>query len=96
MRKEKEVKQVLTPILWPLHPFLQKLKKRAKEGKFYMFISMLKQLIVNIYFVKALEQILGYAKFMKDLLTKMRIISFEFFVIWHYSVIASRSHVEKK
>ena len=38
---------------------------------------MLKQLSVYVFFVEALEQMHGYAKFMMDLITKKRSVSFE-------------------
>lgn len=45
----------------------------------------------------ALEQMNGYTKFMKDLLTKKRVVIFEV-AGWlhHYSMITSQSYVEKK
>ena len=38
---------------------------------------MLKQLSINVPLVEALEQMSGYAKFMKDLVTKKRSVTFE-------------------
>ena len=38
---------------------------------------MLKQLSINVPLVEALEQMPGYAKFMKDLVTKKRSVMFE-------------------
>lgn len=38
---------------------------------------MLKELSINILLVLALEQMPGYAEFMKDLVTKKQIVSFE-------------------
>ena len=38
---------------------------------------MLKELLVNIPLVESLEQMLGYVKFMKDLVTNKRIVRFE-------------------
>lgn len=58
---------------------------------------MTKELYVNTPLVKALEKILGNAKFMKDLATKKRIGSLESVdKVYHYSAIASLSLVEKK
>ncbi|XP_049397260.1 uncharacterized protein LOC125861390 [Solanum stenotomum] len=72
--KEKEVQEhlPLQQIPKPPPPFPQRLKKKAEDGKFMKFITMLKQLSVNIPLVEALEQMPGYAKFMKDLVTKKR------------------------
>ena len=38
---------------------------------------MLKQPSINVPLVDALEQMPGYAKFMKDLVTKKRLVTFE-------------------
>ncbi|XP_049382681.1 uncharacterized protein LOC125847013 [Solanum stenotomum] len=58
---------------------------------------MMKQLSVNIPLVEALEQMPGYAKFMKDLVIKKRAVSFELTdKIHHCSVIATISLVQKK
>ena len=58
---------------------------------------MLKQLSVNVPLVEALEQIPHYAKFMKDLVTKKRSITFEDDDrMQHFSAIATRSLVQKK
>ena len=58
---------------------------------------MLKQLTINMPLVEALEQMLGYAKFMKDLLTKKRAASYELADNFHHcSAIATRSLVQKK
>ena len=61
------------------------------------FITMLKQLSINVHMVEALEQISGYAKFMKDLVTKKRSVTFEDNDrMQHCSAIATRSLVQKK
>ena len=47
--------------------------------------------------VEALEQMLDYAKFMKDLVTKKRLVTFEDDDrMQHCSAIATRSLVQKK
>ncbi|PHT48550.1 Translocase of chloroplast 34, chloroplastic [Capsicum baccatum] len=54
-------------------------------------------LTINVPLVEVLEQIPGYAKFMKDLLTKKRAASYEpAHDIHHCSAIATRSLVQKK
>ncbi|XP_047262024.1 uncharacterized protein LOC124895685 [Capsicum annuum] len=40
-------------------------------------MAILKEMTVNVPFVEALEKMPGYAKFMKDLVTKKRIVSYE-------------------
>ena len=55
---------------------------------------MLKQLSINVPLVEALEQMPGYAKFMKDLVTKKRSVTFEDDDrTQHCSAIATRSLV---
>lgn len=58
---------------------------------------MLKQLTMNVPLVEVLEQMPRYAKFMKDLLTKKRIVRYEIVDNFHHcSAIATRSIVPKK
>ncbi|KAK4737267.1 hypothetical protein R3W88_000964 [Solanum pinnatisectum] len=58
---------------------------------------MLKQLSINVPLIQALEQMPGYAKFMKDLVTKKRAVSFENGErLQHCSAISTRSLVQKK
>ncbi|XP_049386509.1 uncharacterized protein LOC125850700 [Solanum stenotomum] len=58
---------------------------------------MLRQLLVNIPLVEVLEQIPGYAKFMKDLVTKKRAVSIDLTNhVHHCSAISTRSLVQKK
>lgn len=59
----------------PQPSFPQRFKKNEEEGKFQYFISMLKQLSINIPVFKVLERMSRYVKFMKDLLMKKRTIS---------------------
>lgn len=60
-------------------------------------MAILKQLTVNVPLVEALEQMIGYAKFMKDLLTKKKVLSYELVDNFHYlSAISTRSLVQKK
>ncbi|XP_047249994.1 uncharacterized protein LOC124885790 [Capsicum annuum] len=54
-------------------------------------------MLVNIPFVEALEQIPGYIKFMKDLNTKKREVSYEpIHNVHHCSILATRSLLKKK
>ena len=58
---------------------------------------MLKQLSINFPFVEALKEMPGYTKFMKDLVTKKRSVTFEDDDRMQYcSAIATRSLVQKK
>ncbi|XP_049406100.1 uncharacterized protein LOC125869688 [Solanum stenotomum] len=96
-KKEVEGNLPLQKILRPPPPFPQKLKKKAEDGKFAKFITMLRLLSVNIPLMEAFEQMSGYAKFMKYLVTKKRAVSIDLTNhIHHYSAIATRSLVQKK
>lgn len=46
--------------------------KKSEDGKYRHFITMLKQLSINVPLVEALEQMPDYANFMKDLVTKTK------------------------
>ena len=58
---------------------------------------MLKQLSINFHLVEALEQMPSYVKFMKDLVTKKRSVTFEDDGrMQHCSAIATISLVIRK
>ena len=81
----------------PPPPFPQRLVKKTEDGKYRPFITMLKQLSINVSLVEALEQMPGYAKFMKDLVIKQRSVTFkDDDRMYHCSAIARRSLVQKK
>ncbi|XP_049386175.1 uncharacterized protein LOC125850336 [Solanum stenotomum] len=95
--KEAEITQKVVPMPRPLPPFPQRLVKNNEEGKYRRFITMLKQLCINVPLIEALEKIHGYANFMKDLVTKKRAVSLEDDDrLQHCSAIATRSLVQKK
>ncbi|XP_047264390.1 uncharacterized protein LOC124896708 [Capsicum annuum] len=95
--KGKKVDASPTRILRPPPPISYRLKKKTGEGKFCKFIDMLKQLSMNMPLVEVLETILGYTKFMKDLVTKKTGVSYELVEnLYHCSAIDSRSLVQKK
>ena len=62
----KDVEVPIKVIFMPRPPpaFPQKLVKKTQDGKYRRFITMLKQLSINVPLVEALEQMPGYAKFM--------------------------------
>ena len=71
--------------------------KKTEDGKYRRFITMLKHLSINVPLVGALEQMPNYAKFMKDLVTKKRSVTFEDDDrMQNCSAIATRSLVQKK
>ncbi|XP_069145401.1 uncharacterized protein [Solanum lycopersicum] len=95
--KEAELPQKVNPIPRPPPPFPQRLVKKTEDGKYRCFINMLKQLSINVPLIKALEQMPCYAKFMNDMVTKKRLVSFEE-EDWmqRFSAISTRSLVQKK
>ena len=70
--------------------------KKTEDGKYQCFITMLNQLSINVLLVEALEQMPGYAKFMKDLVTKKSVTFEDDDRMQHCSDIATRSLVQKK
>ena len=75
--KDAEVPIKVIPMPRPPPPFPQRFVKKTEDGKYRRFIAMLKQFSINVPLVEALEQMPGYAKFMKDLVTKKRSVTFE-------------------
>ena len=70
--------------------------KKTEDGKYQHFITMLKQISINVLFIEDIEKMPGYAKFMKDMVTKKRSISFkDDDRMQHYSAISIRSFVQK-
>ncbi|KAL4284592.1 hypothetical protein GQ457_16G007950 [Hibiscus cannabinus] len=59
-------------------PFLQRLRKQKYEYQFKKFLDILKQVHINLSLVEAIEQMLNYAKFLKDMVSKRtRLSEFE-------------------
>lgn len=76
-RKDVEVPIKVIPMPRQPPPFPQRLVKKTEDGKYWCFITILKQLFINVPLVESIEQMSGYAKFMKDLVTKKRSVTFE-------------------
>ncbi|KAK4737263.1 hypothetical protein R3W88_000960 [Solanum pinnatisectum] len=97
VEKEVEVTQKVIPMPRPLPPFSERFVKKTKEGKYRRFITILKKLSINVPLIEALEKMPGYAKFMKDLVTKKKAVSFKNDErMQHCSAIATRSLLQKK
>ena len=75
--KEAEVYQKVTPIPTRRLPCPQTLVRKTKYGKYPRFITILIKLSFNVPFVESLEKMPGYAKFMNEVVTKKRSVSFE-------------------
>ncbi|XP_049365173.1 uncharacterized protein LOC125829989 [Solanum verrucosum] len=83
------------PKVTPLFP--QHLKKKNKDEKFKKFLSVFKTLSINLSLVEALLEMPGYAKFMKELVTKKRSLDFEKIEVSHSrSAIMTNETIKKK
>ncbi|XP_070015836.1 uncharacterized protein [Nicotiana sylvestris] len=69
IESDKEKSQVIGKKRPPA-PFPQRLAKYQKEEQYKKFFEMLKQIQVNIPLIEALKKMPGYAKMMKDLMSR--------------------------
>jgi len=67
----------------PPPPYPQRLAKQNGENQFQKFIQMMKSLSINMPLNDSLEKLPGYAKFMKDLMTKKHSMNFETIKVTH-------------
>nr|XP_016500779.1 PREDICTED: uncharacterized protein LOC107819202 [Nicotiana tabacum] len=95
--KEKETSKAPPPIPRPPPPFPQRLIRRVDDSKLEKFYDILKQLSVNIPFLEAFQEIPGFAKYLKDLITKKRTTKNDVANMTHQvSSIIATSPVQKK
>ncbi|XP_070041044.1 uncharacterized protein [Nicotiana tomentosiformis] len=89
--KVKEAPKSLAPIPRPSPTFPQRLARRADDSKLEKFYDILKQLSVNIPFVEAFQEIPGFSKYLKDLITKKKTTNNEVVNVTHRvcSIIAT-------
>ncbi|KAK4718040.1 hypothetical protein R3W88_016378 [Solanum pinnatisectum] len=86
---QKEVEQhvqipkVMQPLPNISPPFPQGLKKKNKDEKFKKFLSVFKTFSINLPLIEALLEMSGYAKFMKELITKKRSLDFKTIEVSH-------------
>ncbi|XP_070017873.1 uncharacterized protein [Nicotiana sylvestris] len=80
---ESVVPKAKAPMPRPPHPYPQRLAKQNSENQFKKFINIMKSLSINVPLVEALEQMSGYEKFMKDLVTKKRSMNCETIKMTH-------------
>ncbi|XP_047252167.1 uncharacterized protein LOC124887044 [Capsicum annuum] len=72
-------------------------RKKTDDAKFSKFLAILKQLTINVLFIEALEKMPGYAKFIKYLITKKSVVSYELEEDLHLcSTISIRTLMQKK
>ena len=76
-----------------LTSFSIEVSEKDRRRKIHRFITMLRKISINVPFIEPLEKMPGYAKFIKDMLTKKRSdMSFEDDDrLQHCSAIAIRS-----
>nr|XP_009782958.1 PREDICTED: uncharacterized protein LOC104231631 [Nicotiana sylvestris] len=95
--KEKETSKSPPPIPRPPPPFPQRLIRRVNDIKLKKFYDILKQLSANIPFLEAFQEMPGFAKYLKDLITKNRTTKNEVVKLTHrVSSIIATSPVQKK
>ncbi|XP_070015516.1 uncharacterized protein [Nicotiana sylvestris] len=95
--KVKETPKTLPPIPRPPPPFAQRLARKVDNSKIEKFYDILKQLLVNIPFVEAFQEMSGFAKYLKDLITKKRTTKIKVVNVTHrISSIIATSTVQKK
>nr|XP_009766711.1 PREDICTED: uncharacterized protein LOC104218014 [Nicotiana sylvestris] len=95
--KEKETSKAPPPIPRPPPPFPQRLIRRVDDSKLEKFYDILKQLSVNIPFLEAFQEMPGFAKYLKDLITEKRTTKNEVVNMTHQvSSIIATSPVQKK
>ncbi|XP_070050924.1 uncharacterized protein [Nicotiana tomentosiformis] len=66
----EQVQNQITGKKRPPTPFSQRLAKYQKDEQYKKFLEMLKQIQVNIPLIDALKEMPGYAKMMKDLMSR--------------------------
>ncbi|XP_070015479.1 uncharacterized protein [Nicotiana sylvestris] len=95
--KVKETPKTLPPIPRPPPLFPQRLAKKVDDSKLEKFYDILKQLLVNIAFVEAFQEMPSFAKYLKDLITKKKTTKNEVVNVTHrVSSIIATSTVQKK
>ncbi|XP_070012891.1 uncharacterized protein [Nicotiana sylvestris] len=92
---ELVVPKAKAPLPRPPPPYPQRLAKQRNDNQFKKFIDMMKILSINVPLVEALEQMSGYAKFMKDLVTKKRSMDCEIIKMTHQVSVIVHSMAPK-
>ncbi|XP_070007776.1 uncharacterized protein [Nicotiana sylvestris] len=92
---ESVVPKAKSPMPRPPPPYPQRLAKQNGENQFKKFIDMMKSLSINMPLVEALDQMPGYAKFMKDLVKKKRSMNCETIKTTHQESVIVNSMAPK-
>nr|XP_016448113.1 PREDICTED: uncharacterized protein LOC107773177 [Nicotiana tabacum] len=71
----KGMPKTLPPIPRPPPPFLQRLARRVDDSKLEKFYDILKKLLINIPFVKSFQEMSGFSKYLKDLITNNEVVN---------------------
>ncbi|XP_070024965.1 uncharacterized protein [Nicotiana sylvestris] len=96
-KKVKETPETLSPIPRPPPPSPQRLARKVDDSKLEKFYDVLKQSSVNIPFVKAFQGMSGFAKYLKDFITKKKTTKNEVVNVTHQvSSIIATSTIQKK
>ncbi|XP_070030099.1 uncharacterized protein [Nicotiana sylvestris] len=74
---EPVVQKAKAPMPRPPPPYPQRFSKKNGENQFKRFIDMMKSMSINVPLFETFKKMPGYAKFMKDLVTKKRSINCE-------------------
>ncbi|XP_070029571.1 uncharacterized protein [Nicotiana sylvestris] len=96
--KVKETPKILPPIPRPPPPFPQRLARKVDDSKLEKFYDILEQFLVNITFVESFQEMPGFSKYLKDLITKKRTTKNEVVNVTHRvsSIIATSTVQNKK
>ncbi|XP_070039249.1 uncharacterized protein [Nicotiana tomentosiformis] len=98
--KEKviETPKNLAPIPRPPPPFPQRLATKVDDSKLEKFYDILKKLSVNIPFVEEFQEMPGFTKYLKDVITKKRTTKNKVVNVTHRvsSIIATTTVLKKE
>ncbi|KAK4729676.1 hypothetical protein R3W88_022664 [Solanum pinnatisectum] len=97
LQEDKGKSTSILKLVQPLPPFPQRLNKNNADEKFKKFLSVFKTLSINLLLVEASMEMSGYAKFMKELVTRKRSLDFETIEVSHScSSIMTSEMIKKK
>ncbi|XP_049414669.1 uncharacterized protein LOC125877415 [Solanum stenotomum] len=95
--QQVQVPKVIHPLPKIPPPFPQRSKTKNDDEKFKIFLSVFKILSINLSLVEALLEMPGYAKFMKELVTKKRRLEYKTIEMPHsYSAIMTNDSITKR